>query len=156
MNKSINRILYCFRHCIHSTLLGKVLTTNNGIHGSFHTGEILVIILVQHLYLCNGCVYCTVICRAILKTRIIACLRKRIAQQTCYDTICKFFFRLFSGRTNSVRRSAHSKVAVRINDSTVRSSQISRKNTSSLGIRCSSSLDRRRHLIHIAILNGQF
>ena len=152
VNKGFNRILYCFRHCIHFTLLRNVLVTLNGIHGSFHTGEILVIILVQRIYLCNGRVYITVICRAILKPRIIASLRNRISQRTCHCAICKIFIMLFRGRTSSVRRSARSKEAIRISDSTA-APQVARKNAGSLGH--SISHGRKRCLIHIAILNSQ-
>ena len=57
-----NGILDCFCHCIHFTLLGNILVTDNGIHGSFHTGEILVIILVQRIYLCNSFINLSVVC----------------------------------------------------------------------------------------------
>ena len=62
VNKSINRILYSFRHCIYLRLLGNVLVTDNGIHGSFYTGEILVVILVQRFSLGNGCINLSVVC----------------------------------------------------------------------------------------------
>ena len=56
-----NRIFNCFRHCIHFTLLGNVLTTHNGIDSGFHTGEILVVILVQGICLSNGFINLSVI-----------------------------------------------------------------------------------------------
>ena len=49
-----NRIFNRFRHCIYFGLLGNVLVTDNGIHSSFHTSEILVVILVQGTRLGNG------------------------------------------------------------------------------------------------------
>ena len=67
VNKSINRILYSFRHCIYLRLLGNVLASDNSIDSSFNTREILVIILVQCFCLVNGCVYFGVICSLILK-----------------------------------------------------------------------------------------
>ena len=67
VNKSINGILYSFRHCIYLRLLGNVLASDNSIDSSFNTREILVIILVQCFCLVNGCVYFGVICSLILK-----------------------------------------------------------------------------------------
>ena len=69
-----------FCHCIYLCLLCQLLSSNHRIDCSLHSGEVLVVVLVQCICLGNGCVYSTVICRAILKPRIIACLRKRIAQ----------------------------------------------------------------------------
>ena len=45
-----------FRHSIHFGLLGNVLATGNGIDGSFHSGEILVVILLQRICLGDGCI----------------------------------------------------------------------------------------------------
>ena len=75
-----NRIFDSFRHCIDICLLCQLLSSNHRIDCSLHSGEVLVVIPIQAICLGNGCVYSTVICRAILKLRIIACLRKRIAQ----------------------------------------------------------------------------
>ena len=152
VNKGSNCILYCFRHCIYFTLLSNVLVTNNGIDSGYYIGEVIVVVTIQVICLGNGCVYSTVICRAILKSRIIACLRKRIAQRTSHCAICKIFILLFRGRTSFFRRSARSKEAIRISDSTA-APQVARKNAGSLGH--SISHGRKRCLIHIAILNSQ-
>ena len=75
-----NRIFDSLCHGIDICLLCQLLSSNHRINCSLHSGEVLVVVLVQCICLGNGCVYSTVICRAILKLRIIACLRKRIAQ----------------------------------------------------------------------------
>ena len=51
-----NRIFDSFRHGIHFALLGNVLPTDNGIDGGFHSGEILVVILLQSICLGEGCI----------------------------------------------------------------------------------------------------
>ena len=43
-------------HGIYFALLGNVLPTDNGIDGGFHSGEILVVILLQSICLGNGCI----------------------------------------------------------------------------------------------------
>ena len=43
-------------HGIYFALLGNVLTTGNGIDGGFHSGEILVVILLQSICLGEGCI----------------------------------------------------------------------------------------------------
>ena len=75
-----NRIFDSLCHGIDICLLCQLLSSNHQIDCSLHSGEVLVVVLVQCICLGNGCVYCTVICQAILKLRIIARLRKRIAQ----------------------------------------------------------------------------
>ena len=62
VNKSINRILYSFRHCIYLGLLRNVLVTDNSLHGSFYIREVLVVILVQCIYLCNSFINLSVVC----------------------------------------------------------------------------------------------
>ena len=72
-----NRIFNCLCHCIHFTLLGNVLVTDNGIDSSFHSGEILVVILVQGIRLGNGFVNFGVISPLVLQgcNRIFDCFR---------------------------------------------------------------------------------
>ena len=147
-----NRIFDRLCHCIHLALFSDILVTDNSVDGSFYSREVLVVILLQSVCLGNGCVYCTVICRAIRKPRIIACLRKRVAQQTCHCAIRKFFFYLFSGCTCVFRYSARSEEAVRISNRTA-PPRVARKNAGSLGH--SISHGRKRRLIHIAILKSQ-
>ena len=53
-----NGIFDSLRHGIDFALLGKGLAGHDGIHGSFHSREILVFILIQAICLGNGCVYC--------------------------------------------------------------------------------------------------
>ena len=43
-------------HGIYFALLGNVLPTDNGIDGGFHSGEILVVILLQSICLGDGCI----------------------------------------------------------------------------------------------------
>ena len=45
-----------FRHGIYFALLGNVLPTDNGLDGGFHSGEILVVILLQSICLGEGCI----------------------------------------------------------------------------------------------------
>lgn len=54
--KGGNGILDSLRHCVNLRLLGNVLVTDDGINGSFHIGEVLVVVLVQGVCLGNGCV----------------------------------------------------------------------------------------------------
>ena len=70
-----NGILDCFCHCIHFALLGKAFTTDNSIDSGFYTREILVIILVQRIYLCNGFINLSVVCIFVNKSinRILDC-----------------------------------------------------------------------------------
>ena len=57
-----NGILDCCCHCIYLRLLGNVLVTNNSLHGSFYTREVLVVILVQCIYLGNSFINLSVVC----------------------------------------------------------------------------------------------
>ena len=78
-----NRIFNRFRHCIHFGLLGNVLATHNSIDSSFHTGEVLVVVLVQVICLGNCCINISVVGRldtpqgkgslVILSTVILVC-----------------------------------------------------------------------------------
>ena len=56
-----NRIFNCFRHCIYFALLSNIFVTDNGIHSSFHSREILVVILIQGICLSNGFINLSVI-----------------------------------------------------------------------------------------------
>ena len=58
-----NRIFDSFRHCINFALFSDVLVTVNSIDGSFHGGEVLVVVLVQCICLCNGIVDLSVVGR---------------------------------------------------------------------------------------------
>ena len=58
-----NRIFDSFRHCINFALFSNVLVTVNSIDGSFHTGKILVLILLQSICLGNGFVDLSVVGR---------------------------------------------------------------------------------------------
>ena len=75
--QSCNRIFNCFRHCIHFALFSNVLVTHNGVDSGFHTGEILILILVQGICLSNGFVNLSVISILILQgcNRIFDCFR---------------------------------------------------------------------------------
>ena len=50
-----NRIFNGLRHCINFALFSDVLVTDNSIDGSFHGGEVLIVVLVQGICLGNGC-----------------------------------------------------------------------------------------------------
>ena len=71
-----NRIFNRFRHCIYFGLLGNIFVTDNGIHSSFHSGEILVVVLVQGIRLGNGFVNLCIISPLVLQgcNRIFNCL----------------------------------------------------------------------------------
>ena len=58
-----NRIFDSLCHRIYLGLLGNVLVTDNSVDGSFHTGEVLVVVLVQCICLVNGCVDLSVVGR---------------------------------------------------------------------------------------------
>ena len=62
-----NGIFNSFRHCIYLALLGNVLITDDSLHSSFYTREILVVILVQCICFGNGCIYLCVICILVLQ-----------------------------------------------------------------------------------------
>ena len=62
-----NGIFNSFRHCIHFGLLSDVLVTDNSLDGSFHGGEVLVVVLVQCICLGNGCIYLCVISILVLQ-----------------------------------------------------------------------------------------
>ena len=51
-----NCILDSLCHCINLCLLGNLLATGNGIDGGFHSGEVLVVVLVQCICFGNGCI----------------------------------------------------------------------------------------------------
>ena len=78
-----NRIFDRFRHCIYFALLVNVLTTDNSVDSGFHSGEILVLILVQGIRLSNCCINLSVVGRldalqgkgssSILSTIIFVC-----------------------------------------------------------------------------------
>ena len=57
------RIFDSFCHCIYRALLGDVLVAGNSFNGGFHTGEILVVILLQSVCLGNGFVNLSVVGR---------------------------------------------------------------------------------------------
>ena len=71
-----NRIFDRFRHCIYFGLLGNILTTDNGIDSSFHSGEILVVVLVQCIRLGNSLINFGVVRILVLQScnRIFNCL----------------------------------------------------------------------------------
>ena len=62
-----NRIFNSLRHCIHFALFSDILVTDNSIDGSFYTGEILVVILLQSVRFGNGCIYLCVISILVLQ-----------------------------------------------------------------------------------------
>ena len=51
-----NRILDSLCHLVYFGLLRNIFTTDNSLDSSFHTGEILVLILVQGICFGNGCI----------------------------------------------------------------------------------------------------
>ena len=59
--QSCNRIFNCLCHCIYFTLLGNIFVTDNCIHSSFHTSEVLVVILLQSIRLSNSLIDLSVI-----------------------------------------------------------------------------------------------
>ena len=84
--QSCNRIFNCFRHCIYFGLLRNIFTTHNSIDSSFHTGEVLILVLLQGICLGNGFVNFSVISILILQ----GCNR-------ILDSLCHFiYFRLLS------------------------------------------------------------
>ena len=58
-----NRIFDSLCHSINFALLSDVLVTDNSIDGSFHGGEVLVVVLLQCICLGNGCVDLSVVGR---------------------------------------------------------------------------------------------
>ena len=62
-----NGIFDSLCHCINFALFSDVLVTDNSMDGSFHGGEILVVVLVQSICLGNGCVYFGVISTLVLQ-----------------------------------------------------------------------------------------
>ena len=62
-----NGIFDSFRHCIYFALFRNVLVTDNSFDSGFHTGEILVVILLQSICLGNGCVNLCVISILVLQ-----------------------------------------------------------------------------------------
>ena len=51
-----NGIFNSLRHCIHFALFSDILVTDNSIDGSFYRSEVFVLILVQSVYLGDGCI----------------------------------------------------------------------------------------------------
>ena len=62
-----NRIFNSLRHCVNFRLFGNVFVTDNSVQCIIHSGEILVVVLVQSIYLGNGCVYFGVISTLVLQ-----------------------------------------------------------------------------------------
>ena len=62
-----NGIFNSFRHCIHFGLLRNIFTTDNSFNSGFHTGEVLVVILVQCICFGNGCIYLSIISVLVLQ-----------------------------------------------------------------------------------------
>ena len=62
-----NGIFNSLRHCIHFALFSDILVTDNSIDGSFHAGEVLVVVLVQGICFGNGCINLCVICILVLQ-----------------------------------------------------------------------------------------
>ena len=58
-----NRIFDRFRHCIYFGLLGNILATHNSVDSGFHSGEVLVVVLVQGIRLSNCCINLSVVGR---------------------------------------------------------------------------------------------
>ena len=65
--QGINGIFDSFCHCIYLALLGNVLVADNGIHSGFHSGEVLVVILVQCICFGNGCINLSIISVLVLQ-----------------------------------------------------------------------------------------
>ena len=49
-----NGVLDSLCHCVNFRLLGNILVADNGGHSGLHSGEILVVVLVQCVCLSNG------------------------------------------------------------------------------------------------------
>jgi len=62
-----NGIFDSLRHCVNFALFSDVLVTDNSIDGSFHGGEVLVVILVQCVCFGNGCINLCVISILVLQ-----------------------------------------------------------------------------------------
>ena len=107
-----NRAFDGLCHRVNFGLFRKRLAANDGVDRVFHSGEIIVFVPVQRVCLGDGRVNRAVICRAILKLRIIARLRKRNAQLLCHGSVFKVFCRLLSGISCPFCRSTFSIVAV--------------------------------------------
>ena len=61
--QGINGIFDSFCHCIYLALLGNILVADNGIHSSFYSREVLVVVLVQCICFGNGFVNLSVVGR---------------------------------------------------------------------------------------------
>ena len=92
------------RHCINIALLSNVLVTDNSVDGSFHSREILVVILIQGICLSNGCIHFGIVSRVSSKYRIELALRESIAKRIRHRAIRKFI-NSFRHRTISVHGS---------------------------------------------------
>ena len=99
-------------HGIYFALLGNVFTTDNGIDGGFHSGEILVVILLQSICLGEGCIDLGVVRALARQHGKITVLHKCVAQPLCHGSVFKFFCRLFQGAFRVFCRSTFSVEAV--------------------------------------------
>ena len=144
-----NRIFDRFRHCIHFTLLGNIFVTDNGIHSSFHTGEVLILILVQGIRLGNGLIHLCIIRILVLQScnRIFNCL--------CH---CIHFGLLGNVLTthNGIHSSFHSGeifVVILVQGIRLGNSLINLCIISPLVLQgCNRIFDRFRHCIYFALL----
>ena len=75
--QSCNRIFNCLCHCIYFALLGNIFATHNSVDSGIHSGEVLVVILIQSIRLRNGCIDLVIVRILVLQgcNRIFNCLR---------------------------------------------------------------------------------
>ena len=147
-----NRVFDSLRHGIHFALLGKGFAWHDVMHGGYHSGEILVVILLQGICFGDGCINLGVVGRAI-DFRIVVNLCKCFPQQSCHRAVSKFFFCLFTGRTSVLSYSTSPKETVCNNDTTI-APQVTCENASGLDSGHSGSLGRKHCPIYIAIFNS--
>ena len=62
-----NRIFDSLCHLVYFRLLRNIFTTDNSFDSGFHTGEILVVILLQSICFGNGCIYLSIISVLVLQ-----------------------------------------------------------------------------------------
>jgi len=62
-----NRIFDSLCHLVYFRLLRNIFTTDNSFDSGFHTGEILVVILLQSICFGNGCIYLSIISILVLQ-----------------------------------------------------------------------------------------
>ena len=79
-----------FRHCIHFGLLCDILAAHNSFKCCFHSGKIYIIVLVQSIRLCDGCINCGIVSRVSSKYRIELALCESSAKQLGNCAIRKF------------------------------------------------------------------